>query len=70
MDRKNVLRLLLAFVLGVLLTLLLTSGSGDGRYVPFGSTGERILDTRTGRVYAEVAGKHTWLVVMQGVNKK
>jgi hypothetical protein len=70
MDKNGVLSLLLAFALGILLTLLLTSRFTDGRYVPFGSTGQQILDTRTGRVYARAAEKDTWLIVVQGVGTK
>ncbi len=68
MDRNTVVRLVLAFALGVLLTLLLTSGFNNGRYVPFGDTRTRILDTRTGRVYAE--SNRVWHVIVQRVGKK
>jgi hypothetical protein len=68
MDRNTVVRLVLAFALGVLLTFLLTSGFHNGRYVPFGDTGTRILDTRTGRVYAQ--GNDVWHISVKRVGKK
>jgi hypothetical protein len=68
MDRNTVVRLVLAFALGVLLTFLLASGFNNGRYVPFGDKGMRILDTRTGRVYGE--SNHGWHLLVERVGKK
>jgi hypothetical protein len=67
MNKSNVASLLLAFALGVLLTLLLASRFNHGPYVPLGPAGEQILDTRNGRVYAKTAGRTTWHVFVQRV---
>lgn len=70
-ERKpNVVTLLLAFSLGVLLTLLVTSGPDDRYYVPFGPTGEKILDTRNGQVYAQTGGMDTWHVLVRKVGRQ
>ncbi len=72
MNRNEVLRLVLAFALGVLLTLLLTLRHTQGRYVPFGSGASQILDTRNGQVYGHSLkdGKEAWHVFVQGVGAK
>ncbi len=70
MNKNGVLSLLLAFALGVLLTLLVTSRFTAGPYIPFGTTGQQILDTRNGRVYVQGGGKETWHILVQGVNTK
>ena len=69
MNKINTSTLLLAFALGVLLTLLLISRSDDGPYVPFGQTQKRILDTRNGRLYA-VGTDGNWIVSVERVGKK
>ncbi len=72
MNRSDVLRLGLAFALGVLLTLLLTSWPTNGRYVPLDPTRHEILDTRTGRLYGQghtAGGKEAWLIKVQGVGR-
>ena len=69
MDRKRVLSLLLAFILGVLLTLLLGPGSNNGRYVPFGNTGNQILDTRNGSLYAS-SSRSLWVMRVQKVGEE
>jgi hypothetical protein len=73
MDKNSIQSLLVAFLLGVLLTLLLTSRPTQGPYIPFGAPGEqKILDTRDGRVYVHglADGKEMWHVFVQGFYRK
>jgi len=70
MFKGNVVNLLIAFSLGVLLTLLLTLRSTDARYIPFGLRGNKILDSRNGRVYAKTANRDVWHITVQKVGKK
>ena len=71
MLKKQIIGLLLAFLLGVLLTLLFGPNSNNGRYVPFGE-GDAILDTRNGRVHSNMNRKGVWGVRVEkvGVNKR
>ena len=71
MDKKNTGCLLLGILLGILFVLLFSSGSNGARYVPFGSGGNQILDTRTGRLYnisGDVFGNaKKWLLTVHEV---
>lgn len=69
MYKESFVSLLLAFSLGVLLTLLLALRFNDARYIPFGSDGNRILDTRNGRAYSRAAEGKVWLLKVQKVGK-
>ena len=71
MNRKSVVTHGVAFAIGVLLTLLCASGSHEGRYVPVNGASNRILDTRTGRVYAKgsVRGREKWIVDVDRVGR-
>ena len=51
-DKKYCLSCLLAFVLGVLLTLFLAVPNRP-RYIEFGSQGNEMLDSSNGNVYAK-----------------
>jgi hypothetical protein len=67
-NRKIVLTHVLAFAVGVLLTLLLASRFHGARYVPFDAARTRILDTRNGRVYAQ--GEYgKWIIEVERVGK-
>jgi hypothetical protein len=73
MDKNSVQSLLVTFLLGVFLTLLLTSRPRQGPYIPFGTPGEqKILDTRDGRLYVhgQINGKEMWHVFVQGFYKR
>lgn len=61
MNASQLKYLAVAFGVGVLSGLLL-SRSPEGRYVPFGPEGTRLLDTRNGCLYKIyiINGKHKW----------
>ena len=69
MLKKQNIHLILAFLLGVLLTLLLASNSNNGRYVPYGDRGT-ILDTRNGRVHTNSNRGGVWVVRVEKVGVK
>ena len=69
MCKKEVMGLSLAFLLGILLTLLLSPNSNNGRYIPFGPD-NRILDTQNGRMFARSAVGQVWVLQAQKVDKK
>ena len=67
MLKKEIVRLSVAFLLGILLTLLLVPN--NGRYIPIGQSG-RILDTQNGRVFIRRAEAPVWLLQTHKVGKK
>ncbi len=71
-NRQIVLTHVLAFAVGVLLTLLLASRFHGARYVPFDAARTRILDTRNGRVYAQGGGQEyrKWIIEVEKVGTR
>ena len=69
MTKKEILSLAASFLIGVILTLLFCSNFGGARYVPYGSNGNQILDTRNGRMYniSEFRGGKKWLLTVHKV---
>lgn len=52
MDKKYDMNLVIAFALGALVTLIVIAlRPNEQRYVPFGTSGIQILDTRNGSAY-------------------
>lgn len=67
MEKKRIFHLLLAFLLGVVLTILFTPN--EGRYVEYNEgIGPRLLDTRTGRLYAK--SDKGWILETEKVGYK
>ncbi len=72
MFKKEILSLLLAFFLGVLLTLLLSLKFNKAQYLPFGSGDNKILNTRNGCVYSKSESKSggIWIITVNKVGVK
>ena len=69
MEKKIISGFLLGLVLGILPAFLFKLGSSEARYVPFGSQGNQILDTRNGRLFAKSAESKTWVLTVQNINE-
>jgi hypothetical protein len=59
MHQKQIISLVVAFLLGVLFTLAIAPRNHQ-RYVPFGEI--EILDTKNGRLYVKGGFKSTWIL--------
>ena len=59
MKKDYILSVLIAFILGILISLLFQQSNQNGRYVSIGNG--RILDTRKGIQYALPATNKRWI---------